>query len=152
MVPAIYFNISFLASFRTGLPISAQIKQLNQNSLVSLSNDSITKDKVRVNIEAKPHTLFLAPSNSTVETINKYVTEILFEKHPPIAEVINSFRVPMKIYRHMTVIIMENRYNFLSNFISFKISYWYLLHTYRYAKIFSIVAKYTHIIYCFYVL
>ena len=139
MVPTIYFNISFLASFRTGLPISAQIKQLNQNSLVSLSNDSITKDKVRVNIEAKPHTLFLAPSNSTIETINRVPM-----KKP--------FRVPMKIYRHMTVIITENRYNFLSNFISFKISYWYLLHTYRYAKIFSIVAKYTHIIYCFYVL
>ena len=151
MVPTIYFNISFLASFRTGLPISAQIKQLNQNSLVSLSNDSITKDKVRVSIEANPHTLFLAPSNSTIETIKKYVTEILFEKHPPIAEVINSFREPMKIYRHMTVIIMENRYN-LSNFICFKICYWYFLHTYRYTNIFSIVAKYTYIIYCFYVL
>ena len=126
LVPTIDFNISsvyFLASFRTGLPISAQIKQLNRNSLVSLSNDSITKDKVRVNIEANPHTLFLAPSNSTIETISKYVTEILFEKHPPIAEVINSFRVPMKIYRHMTVIITENRYSFLSDFICFKISH-----------------------------
>ena len=86
---------------------------------MSLSNDSITKDKVRVNIEANSHTLLLAPFNSTVETINKYVTEILFEKHPPIAEVVNSFRIPMKIYRHMTVIITENRYTFLSNFICF---------------------------------
>ena len=122
LLPAIYFTVSsvyFLASFRTGLPTSAQIKRLNWNSLMSLSNDSITKDKVRVNIEANSHTLLLAPFNSTVETINKYVTEILFEKHPPIAEVINSFRIPMKIYRHMTVIITENRYTFLSNFICF---------------------------------
>ena len=126
IVPTIYFNISslyFLASFRIGLPTSAQIERLNRNALVSLSNDSITKDKVRVNIETNPHTLFLAPSNSTVETINKYVTEVLFQKHLPLAEIMNSFKVPMKIYRHMTVIITENRYNCFSNFISFKICY-----------------------------
>ena len=65
---------------------------------------------------ANPQTLFLTPSNSTVETINNYVTTILFETHPPIAEIINAFKSPMKIYKNMTVIITENRYKFLTNF------------------------------------
>ena len=65
---------------------------------------------------ANPQTLFLAPSNSTVETINNYVINILFERHQPIAEIINAFKSSMKIYKNMTVIITENRYNFLTNF------------------------------------
>ena len=65
---------------------------------------------------ANPQTLFLAPSNSTVEAINNYVTNILFKRHTPIAEIINAFKSSMKIYKDMTVIITENRYNFLTNF------------------------------------
>ena len=65
---------------------------------------------------ANPQTLFLVPSNSTVETINNYVINILFERHQPIAEIINAFKSSMKIYKNMTVIITENRYNFLTNF------------------------------------
>ena len=107
----------FLASFRTGLRTSIQIKRSNRNCLVPLSNDIITIEKVRINIVTNPHTLFLAPSNSTVDTINKYVTEVLFENHTPIAEVINSLKVPMKLYKHMTVIIVENRYNAISTYL-----------------------------------
>ena len=65
---------------------------------------------------ANPQTLFLVPSNSTVETINNYVINILFERHQPIAEIINAFKSSMKIYKNMIVIITENRYNFLTNF------------------------------------
>ena len=43
------------SSFRVWLPTSVQIQQLNRNSLVSLLDDIITIDKVRVNIMANPH-------------------------------------------------------------------------------------------------
>ena len=109
--------VLFLASFTTGLPTSIQIKRLNRNSNVPLSNDIITIEKVRINIVTNPHTLFLVPSNTTVDTINKYVTEVLFENHSPIAEVINSLKVPMKLYKHMTVITVENSYNGISTYL-----------------------------------
>ena len=65
---------------------------------------------------ANPQTLFLAPSNSTLETINNYVTNILFERHASIAEVIKALKSPVKIYKDMTVIITGNRNNFFTNF------------------------------------
>ena len=103
-----------LASFRIRLPKSAQIQRLNRNSLVPLCNDITTIDKVPVNIMANSHTLFLAPSNSTVQAINDFVTHI--EKHAIIAKVINAFKSPVNIYKDMTVIITKNRYNFFTYF------------------------------------
>ena len=65
---------------------------------------------------ANPHTIFLAPSNSTVQIINDFVAQILFAKYPTIAKVINAFKSPMKMYKGMTVIITENRYKFYSTY------------------------------------
>ena len=59
---------------------------------------------------ASPHTIFLAPTNATVQKINQYVIEPLFEKEPVIRYIINGFQTPMSIYKNMTVIVTENRY------------------------------------------
>ena len=108
----IYFSIFpfFSASFRIGIPTPKQIDRLNTNALVSLTNDFITTDKIRINLFANPHTLFLAPSNSTVAKLNQQIIEILFANHVQIAQVMNGIHEPMDIYRNMTVIITENRY------------------------------------------
>ena len=104
----------------------------------------ITIEKVCVKILANSQTLFLAPSNSTIEAINKYVTEVLLEKHSPIVELINGFSVPMKIYKHMTVIIMENRYNFFSKFTSSQfLLFTFLTNIDRYFKHLSGIYIYT---------
>ena len=80
---------------------------------MSLSNDIITIGKVHVNVLA------------TVETVNKDVTKILFQQHSQIAEVINGFRVPMKIYQH-TIVIITDPFLIL---LSFNISDSHFLHT-----------------------
>ena len=38
-----------------GFPTNKQIHSLNQNALVSLSNDEITEEKVKTNILPNPH-------------------------------------------------------------------------------------------------
>ena len=104
----------------------------------------ITIDKVRVNVLANPHTLFLAPSNSTAETINRYVTDILFENHTSLVEVINGFKLPMKIYKDMAVIITENRYSFFTNFTcSQNFSFTFPAHINRYVNYICIMCRYT---------
>ena len=100
----------FSASFRIGIPTPKQIDTLNRNALVSLTNDLITTDKIRINLLANPHTLFLAPSNSPVAKLNQHVIEILFTNHVRIGQVINGIHEPMDIYKYRTVIITENRY------------------------------------------
>ena len=107
------YNIFFLhdlASFRAGIPTRRQLQLLNKNALVSLHDDNVTEEKVRLNILANPHTLFLTPTNSTVEKINEYVINTLFGNQNVMRYVINGLHVPMPIYKNMTVIITENRY------------------------------------------
>ena len=104
------FFLHDLASFRAGIPTHRQLRLLNENALVSLYDDNITEEKVRVNILANPHTLFLTPTNSTVEKINEYVINTLFQNQNVMRYVINGLHLPMPIYKNMTVIITENRY------------------------------------------
>ena len=107
------YNIFFLhdlASFRAGIPTRRQLQLLNKNALVSLHDGNVTEEKVRLNILANPHTLFLTPTNSTVEKINEYVINTLFGNQNVMRYVINGLDVPMPIYKNMTVIITENRY------------------------------------------
>ena len=89
---------------------------------MSLHDDFLTKDKVGVNIIANPHTIFLAPTSGTLETINQYVIETLFEKEPVLHYIINGLKRPMPVYKNMTVIVMENRYFSSSNSVYF--IYW----------------------------
>ena len=92
------------------MPTHRQLRLLNKNALVSLYDDDIIEEKVRVNILANPHTSFLTPTNSTVEKINEYVINTLFGNQNVMRYVINGLHVPMPIYKNMTVIITENRY------------------------------------------
>ena len=88
----------------------------------------LTIEKETANALANPQTLFLAPSNSTLETKIKFVTKILSEQHSQIA-IINGYRVALKIYQHMAVIITENKYIFFLILLSFNIFYSHFLHT-----------------------
>ena len=90
-----------------------QLRLLNKSALVSLHDDNVTEEKVRVNILANPHTLFLTATNSTVEKkINEYVINTLFGSENVMQYVINGLHIPMPIYKNMTAIITENRYYF----------------------------------------
>ena len=99
-----------LAPFRCGFPTNKHIHRLNQNALVSLSDDNITKEKVEINLIANPNTIFLASTNSTVNTVNDLIIDVLFSNHAPLITIINGLQQQMAIYRNMTVIITENRY------------------------------------------
>ena len=61
------------------MPTKAQINRVNKNYFLSLSNDFITAEKTRSNINTNPHTLFVAPTNTTVNLINQHVIETLFQ-------------------------------------------------------------------------
>ena len=104
------FFLQNLASFRAGIPTHRQLQILNENAIVSLHDDTMTEEKVKVNVLANPDTLFLMPINDTVERINKYVINTLFGNQNVMGHVINGLNVPMAIYKNMTVIITENRY------------------------------------------
>ena len=98
------FNIFFLrglASFRAGISTRTQIQRLNRNVLVSLHDDTVTEEKVRMNILANPHTLFLASTNATVEKIHEYVINALFTKGDVIRYIINGLHIPMPIYKNI---------------------------------------------------
>ena len=84
--------------------------------MVSLSDDFVTEEKVKVNILANPGTIFLAPTNATVERINQYVIDILFAKDKVLRYVTNGLHSTMPIYQNMTVIITENRYSLVYTF------------------------------------
>ena len=77
--------------------------------MVSLATDDISADKIRINVHANSNTLFLAPTNTTVNVIKQHVIDTLFEKETHIGEVANALMLPMKIYKNMTVAIAENR-------------------------------------------
>ena len=77
---------------------------------MSLHDENVTEEKVRVKILVNPHTLFLTPTNNTVEKINEYVINTLFGNQNGMWYLINGLHVPMPICKNMTVIITENRY------------------------------------------
>ena len=77
---------------------------------------TVTEEKFKVNLLTNPHTLFLAPTNATVERINKYAFNTLFGNENAIQYVINGLHIPMAIYKNMTVIITENRYFLFSHY------------------------------------
>ena len=77
-------SYSFLASFRMVFRTNKQIHRLNQNALVSHSNHEITQEKVKTNILRNPHTIFLAPTNSTVDKVNNFVINVLFRDQTPL--------------------------------------------------------------------
>ena len=79
----------YLVSFRVGLPTNKQIHRLNQNAIVSLSDDRTTIEKVAINIRHNPSTTFLAPTNAAVNTVNQYVVEVLLSDHTLLMTVIN---------------------------------------------------------------
>ena len=116
-----------LATFRIGLPTNKQIHRLNQNAIVSLSNDDITREKVETYITNNPNTIFLTPTNATVDIINNHVFDVLFESHTPLTVVTNKFQSQMSVY-HNIYDCYYNReqvcnivcclyYSFLSNFL-----------------------------------
>ena len=93
--------------------MNKQIQTLNQNALVSLSNDDITKEKVKTNILMNPHTIFLPPANSTVDIIYNFVIDVLFRDHRPLMIITNALQNQMPIYRKT-----ENRYSiFISSML-----------------------------------
>ena len=108
---SLYNHYSFLASFPMGLPTNKEINKLNQNALVSLSNEHITQEKVKTNILTNLHTIFLAPTNSTVDIINNFVINLLFRDQTPFMVITNGLQNQMPIHRNMTVVITENRYS-----------------------------------------
>ena len=99
-----------LAPFRTSVPSRRLIKQLHQNSLVSLENDEIMFEKVKINIMKNPNTIFLTATNRACDIINQFCVETLFENQPIVATIVNGNKQVINIYRNQAMIITENRY------------------------------------------
>ena len=112
-------HTSFSVPFRNGIASRNLINVLNKRTLVSLTTNDITEEKVRVNITNNPYTTFLTSENATSDLINSLVIKILFTNSPKLATVCNSQKMEMDIYKSMLVVITENRFvisHFLSNF------------------------------------
>ena len=62
-----------------------------------------------INIRKNPFTTFLAPTSATVNTINRYIVEVLFGNQTPLMTAINGQQILMPIYQNMTLVITENR-------------------------------------------
>ena len=81
----------------------------HQNALLLLSNSNITKEKVEINVIANANTIFLAPTNSTVNHVSNFVIDVLFNNHAPLMTIINGLQHQMMTQRNKTVIITESR-------------------------------------------
>ena len=53
--------------------------------------------------------MFLATTNATDDVINNYVLEVLFGTQSPLMVVTKGLHSQMPLYRHMSVIMTENR-------------------------------------------
>ena len=91
------------------MPPTTAIARLNQNTIVSLDTDIITKEKVEINIRRNPHTLFLTTTNRAVNLLNMMAIEILFSKELPLANILDGNRNSMNIYKNMPVVVTDNR-------------------------------------------
>ena len=94
--------------FQLTVPPTTAITQLNQNALVSLGNDIITKEKVEVNIRRNPHTLFLTATNRAANLVNMMAIDILFSQQLPLANILDANKNAMDVYKHMLVVVTEN--------------------------------------------
>ena len=65
---------------------------------------------METNILTNPHTVFLAPTNSTVNIIKNIVIDVLFGNQMPLMTKTNGLQHQMTVYRNVTVITWENRY------------------------------------------
>ena len=97
-----------LAQFQLTVPPTTAITQLNQNALVSLGNDIITKEKVEVNIRRNPHTLLLTATNRAANLVNMMAIDILFSQQLPLANILDANKNAMDVYKHMLVVVTEN--------------------------------------------
>ena len=91
------------------MPPAAAITRLNRNAIVSLENDFITKEKIEINIRQNPHTLFLTATNRAANLINTIVIDILFSQQLPLANILDSNKNALNVYKHMLVVVTENR-------------------------------------------
>ena len=84
------------------------INRLNQNTLVSLKSDSITREKVEINIYRNPHTIFLTVTNPAAHLVNKIAIERLFSTQLPLATILDDNKTPLALYKNMLVVVTEN--------------------------------------------
>ena len=99
-----------MAPFQTSIPSLNSIKQLNQNSLMSLENDKITMEKVQTSIMTNPNTIFLTATNRARDVINQFCVETLLQNQPTVATIVDGNKQLMNIYRNEIIAITENRY------------------------------------------
>ena len=99
-----------MAPFQTSIPSLNSIKQLNQNSLMSLENDKITMEKVQTSIMTNPNTIFLTATNWARDVINQFCVETLLQNQPTVATIVDGNKQLMNIYRNEAITITENRY------------------------------------------
>ena len=96
------------AQFRLTVPPTTAIARLNQNAIVSLNNDTITKEKVEVNIRTNPHTLFLTATNRAANLLNLMAIDVLFSTQLPLANVLDGKINSMNVYKHTLVVFMQS--------------------------------------------
>ena len=100
---------SFLsANFRQNIPPLSLINRLNQNTLVLLKSNSITREKVEINIYRNPHTIFLTVTNPAAHLVNKMAIERLFSTQLPLATILDDNKTPLALYKNMLVVVTEN--------------------------------------------
>ena len=99
-----------MAPFQTSIPSLNSIKQLNQNSLMSLENDKITMEKVQTSFMINPNTIFLTATNRARDVINQFCVETLLQNQPTVATIVDGNKQLMNIYRNEIIAITENRY------------------------------------------
>ena len=76
---------------------------------MSLYNNEITEEKVRLNIMKTPNTTFLTCENATSDLINHLVIKILFTNSRKLATISNSQKLEKDIYKSMLLVITGNR-------------------------------------------
>ena len=97
------------APFKNGIASPNLINVLNKRALVSLCNNEITEEKIRLNIVKNPDTTFLTCENAMSDLINHLVTKMLFTNSRKLATISNSQKLEMDIYKSMLLVITENR-------------------------------------------
>ena len=76
LVKFIKTRVYVSAQFWLAVPPTDAIASLNQNAIVSLDTDIITKEKVEINIRKNPHMLFLTTTNRAVNLLNTMAIKV----------------------------------------------------------------------------
>ena len=100
---------SYSATLRIAWPTNKQIHHLNENAIVSLSNDYYMRKNWNTHYPQHKH-YFLALNNTRVDIINNHDLDILFQPYISLMMGTNGLQSQMPVYHYMTVIIMENSY------------------------------------------